>query len=1258
MANKKSAKKKATGTRRPNVNSAAADEADGVQVGEEPVPGMRLRCICRGHHGTIGRIAWSPCGRFIASPSTDKTVRIWDAEDGGCVAVLAGHLSAVHCVAWSPDGMKLASGSADSTVRVWDENLWKWPDIWKKHRTIQAYSEKVHSVSWAPDGELVAFGGSGQNVELWDVATRKIDIRLGARDQRVDSLAWSLDGELLAIGLLDRIEFWGPVLNWAVPLRGHSDRLLCLCWHPKFKNVIASCSRDSQIRIWHVATSSLRHILEGHTSSVSSIAFSPDGKLLASKGMHEEIRLWSVDTWTAIASLKESANGTTYYAGLDFHPSENVLATLGEQDKSIRLWDIDVDTLIPSPSNLRPHGRATIATRPVRYTSAKVVLVGESNVGKSCLAMRLAEDRYPADHEHGTTHGMRFWPMEAEALHPSAKPPDGQRRDVVLWDFGGQDEYQLVHQMFLHDTTLALVLIDPTRGRAAIDEARDWNKRLEIHLGKDRAVKLLVGAKVDKKRDLIDRNSIDALCKECGFGGFLDVSARTGRNTKKLRKLISDALDWGQMAKTSRPELFQRIRDDIEKSRKEGEVVRLLDDLTDSLTPEIYDVQMIELGHHDPPNLQDQNLRAVAAVTDQLAAQGIIVKTQLMTGDEALVLQLPVIECYAGSLIIAARNNPRGVPVLEERLLGSTKTIPLLGMTKKGRLSPAKERMVMECIVELMIQHGICFRHGGLLVFPTLFPSSGSNDETLPHSVSLYYDFTGAIDYIYASLVSKLMVSEEFGEGRLNSECVEFERGRQGVCGIRQIKRKGGLAHLDLYFSENTETKRRDLFTSFVDQHLQANGVDIREHEAMKCKCGFELTEDDIQKIIKRGKKTVNCPVCETLSPIGQSTNRIRERNPETEALMVGLRKTIDEKLAQDARAAKEIVSKGRAARKSGDPVYILHLSDLHFTKDTKPEMRLKLLLQDLRNRADDFPAIDAVEYLVISGDMTDKGNDAGFDMAREFVAALVDKLKLSTQRCIFVPGNHDVQDREDAYEEREDENGTKIRVRHQKNFEKRFERFSQVFFHPLRQENYPLEYGKQGIAYTFADTGIQFLSLNSAWQIDKNGRRKSGIHEDAIVNVIDQANADHEGLVERGDLNRDQPILRIGIWHHAACGPEQMQDVDFISQLKGADVKFCLHGDVHESRVELLGYNAPGCNLQVVGAGSFGSTAEGRPESAPKLYNLLEIEVNSRTKKHESVRVHTRQQKKDKRAWEGYYEWPNQFGTGRLPYFDFDLTD
>ena len=135
--------------------------------------------------------------------------------------------------------------------------------------------------------------------------------------------------------------------------------------------------------------------------------------------------LWRTDTWLPVAKLLETHSGSAF-SELAFHPTSHTLATLGEKGTVIRIWDLDYNGLLDIPT-----------THIVKYTSAKIVLVGESNVGKSCLAMRLAEDRYPDDDEHGTTHGMRFWPMEPEELHPNAAAPEGQRRDVVLWDLGG-----------------------------------------------------------------------------------------------------------------------------------------------------------------------------------------------------------------------------------------------------------------------------------------------------------------------------------------------------------------------------------------------------------------------------------------------------------------------------------------------------------------------------------------------------------------------------------------------------------------------------------------------------------------------------------------------------------------------------------------------------------------------------------------------------------------------------------------------------
>ncbi|MFC1714168.1 GTPase, partial [Candidatus Poribacteria bacterium] len=227
--------------------------------------------------------------------------------------------------------------------------------------------------------------------------------------------------------------------------------------------------------------------LEGHTENPHTVAFSPDGSILASMS-GERIRLRRCDTWDVVVILHNNPS-SGIQPNLVFDPITSALAAVSEAGKAITIWDLDIKELL---------GAAAVE-QSVKYTSAKIVLVGKSDVGKSCLATRLVEDRYPEDHEHGTTHGMRFLQMEAGQLHPSAKPPEGQRRDVVLWDFGGQDEYQLVHQMFLHDTTLALILIDPTRKQAALDEAQDWNNRLEKHLSGRKAVKLLVGAKQDRK---------------------------------------------------------------------------------------------------------------------------------------------------------------------------------------------------------------------------------------------------------------------------------------------------------------------------------------------------------------------------------------------------------------------------------------------------------------------------------------------------------------------------------------------------------------------------------------------------------------------------------------------------------------------------------------------------------------------------------------------------------------------------------------
>ena len=203
-----------------------------------------------------------------------------------------------------------------------------------------------------------------------------------------------------------------------------------------------------------------------------------------------------------------------------------------------------------------------------------------------------------------------------------------------------------------------------------------------------------------------------------------------------------------------------------------------------------------------------------------------------------------------------------------------------------------------------------------------------------------------------------------------------------------------------------------------------------------------------------------------------------------------------------------------------------------------------------------------------------------------------------------------------------------------------RFKAFSESFYHKFLQRPYPLEAAAQGIAIPFWETGIQFLALNSCWQIDQFNRKRAGLHPEAVANAIREAQKQETEARKSGQLATDKPLLRIAVWHHSVTAPDfKMADTDFLGHLQNNGVKVGLHGDVHEMRRELIGYWHDK-KLHIVASGSFGAAAVDRPEATPRLYNLLEI-----ARDFSSVRVHTRCQPKPDGAWGGWYEWPRPDG-------------
>jgi WD40 repeat protein len=167
-------------------------------------------------------------------------------------------------------------------------------------------------------------------------------------------IAWSLDGQILASGSIDgMIQLWNPLTGQALrTLEGHTDSVESVAWSPD-GHFLVSGSDDKTIRLWDPLTG--RHIatLEGHTDFVRQLSFSSDGYLLASRSNDDTIRFWRTSSWETLATLEEpSTTDAKWPSALAFHPTYPMLATVGEEDRVIHLWNLKLKMILGADENL------------------------------------------------------------------------------------------------------------------------------------------------------------------------------------------------------------------------------------------------------------------------------------------------------------------------------------------------------------------------------------------------------------------------------------------------------------------------------------------------------------------------------------------------------------------------------------------------------------------------------------------------------------------------------------------------------------------------------------------------------------------------------------------------------------------------------------------------------------------------------------------------------------------------------------------
>jgi GTPase SAR1 family protein len=615
---------------------------------------------------------------------------------------------------------------------------------------------------------------------------------------------------------------------------GHSSNILSIKVAPDGRHAVSGSS-DKTIKIWDIETGFCLATWEGHESDVYEVIILPNGSIVASAGSGDKtVRLWDWKTGACLYVIKHKRNRPV---SLVFNPHDSRLVA-GTSEGTVFVYRLTGVCTVP------------VAEPTRRYVNAKVVLLGEGAVGKTSLAYRLIEDEYVVKDR---THGMNVWPLALPL------PPDvSLDREALLWDLAGQEDYRLIHRLFLDETALALLLINPQKDDP-FAEAGDWLKALDTatnQAAKRSAERLLVFSQVDVGGMKISNAKIERFKQEHGFADWLATSAKTGLNCSdeanagkpsKLKQLIADSIPWDKLPWTATPQLLAELKEALMKMRDTADI-RLL--------------RFSELAQRLEQALPGERFGQsdVRTAVTLLANHGLAMP--LKFGDLVL-LQPELLNGYAGAIIRAARAHVDEIGcVLEAEIYH-----PDFDFTGVDRLPRPDEELLLRAMVQTFLDHSLCIAEDTAQGRELVFPSQYRREKDIPHDPNIFvsYTFNGEWQTVWTTLVVRLWYSQEFEHRELWRNAAEFASSRGNLLGLKIDNRQGeGEATISLFFDPKTPDELKVIFIEYVHRHLAKYACNVIRDRRYVCACGKPVIDHpEVQKRLKAGKDFIICQGCD-----------------------------------------------------------------------------------------------------------------------------------------------------------------------------------------------------------------------------------------------------------------------------------------------------------------------------------------------------------------------------------------------------------